>query len=98
MVEVPRIIMLTGTGVAFTAAMVNPKPAANNDFLFQKVFGDGEFIAAGQLVIPPGSRKPTKSAKDNTYVSSNGCAHSANALATGVLSCRRRREFHAAQE
>lgn len=49
--------------------MVNPKPAANNDWSFQKVFGDGDFIAAGQLIIPPHGRKPSKGTKDNTYVS-----------------------------
>jgi hypothetical protein len=48
--------------------MVHPKAAANNDWFFQKVFGDGEFIAAGQLIIPPKGRKPSKGTKDNTYV------------------------------
>lgn len=55
-------------GIAFTARMVKPKAAANNDWFFQKVFGDGEFIAAGQLIIPPKGRKPSKGTKDNTYV------------------------------
>jgi len=54
--------------VAFTAKMVIPRPAANNDFHFQKIFGDGDFIAAGQLVIPPNKQKPTKHTKDNTFV------------------------------
>ena len=49
--------------------MVTPKPAANNEFAFQKIFGDGEFIAAGQLLIPVGGKKPSKGTKDNTYVS-----------------------------
>jgi centromere protein C len=49
--------------------MVTPKAAANNDWFFQKVFGDGDFIAAGQLVIPPKGKKPSKGTKDNTYVS-----------------------------
>jgi hypothetical protein len=57
------------SGVAFTSKMVTPKAAANNDWFFQKVFGDGDFIAAGQLVIPPKGRKPSKGTKDNTYVS-----------------------------
>lgn len=48
--------------------MIKPKPALNNDFYFQKVFGDGEYIAAGQLMIPPGGHKPSKTTKDNTYV------------------------------
>ncbi len=42
--------------------------AADNNFLFQKIFGDGEFIAAGQLIIPVGGKKPNKGTKDNTYV------------------------------
>ncbi|KAI0093782.1 Mif2/CENP-C like-domain-containing protein [Irpex rosettiformis] len=54
--------------VAFTAKMVNPKPAANAQFSFQKIFGDGNFMAAGQLVIPPGGSKPTKGTKDNTFI------------------------------
>jgi centromere protein C len=49
--------------------MVEPQAAANNDWFFQKVFGDGDFIAAGQLIIPPKGRKPSKGTKDNTYVS-----------------------------
>ena len=54
-------------GVAFTANMVQPKPAAQGAFYFQKIFGDGDFLAAGQLIIPPGSTKPTKGTKDNTF-------------------------------
>ncbi|KAH8106929.1 Mif2/CENP-C like-domain-containing protein [Cristinia sonorae] len=54
--------------VAFTAKMLDLKPAANNDFFFQKIFGDGDFIAAGQLVIPPKKQKPTKGTKDNTFI------------------------------
>jgi hypothetical protein len=56
------------SGIAFTAKMVTPRPAANHDWFFQKVFGDGDFIAAGQLIIPPKGRKPSKGTKDNTYV------------------------------
>lgn len=48
--------------------MVNPKPAEKDDFLFQKIFGDGDFIAAGQLLIPPGKKKPVKPSRDNSYV------------------------------
>ena len=49
--------------------MVKPREAANNSWLFDKIFGDDDFIAAGQLIIPPKGRKPSKAAKDNTYVS-----------------------------
>jgi centromere protein C len=55
-------------GVAFTSTMLDPRPTANGDWSFQKVFGDAEFIAAGVLVIPPNARKPSKGTKDNTYV------------------------------
>lgn len=48
--------------------MVEPKMAADLNWSFDKIFGDDEFLAAGQLVIPPKGRKPTKAAKDNTYV------------------------------
>ncbi|CCM06441.1 uncharacterized protein FIBRA_08703 [Fibroporia radiculosa] len=54
--------------IAFTAKDVEPKPAANNEFFFQKIFWDGDFIAAGQLIIPPNKQKPTKGTKDNTFV------------------------------
>jgi centromere protein C len=57
------------TGIAWTAKMVNPQPVANNTWSFDKIFGDADFIASGQLVIPPNSRKPSKATKDNTYVS-----------------------------
>ncbi|KAF5373880.1 hypothetical protein D9758_000637 [Tetrapyrgos nigripes] len=50
------------------AKSVHPQPAANNEWLFQKIFGDDQFIAAGQLVIPVEGKKPSKSTKDNTYI------------------------------
>jgi len=59
--------------------MFNPKLAADGSWYFDKVFSDDEFIAAGQLVIPPSGRKPSKAAKDNTYVST--------ALSTSTLLC-----------
>ncbi|KAJ7029408.1 Mif2/CENP-C like-domain-containing protein [Mycena alexandri] len=54
--------------IAFTAKMFSPVPAANNEWFFQKIFGDGDFIAAGQIVIPPKGRKPSKPSKDNTFI------------------------------
>ncbi|KAI9510269.1 Mif2/CENP-C like-domain-containing protein [Russula earlei] len=54
--------------LAFPGRLVNHRPAANSDFFFTKVFGDGEYIAAGQLRIPPKKNKPSKMTKDNTYV------------------------------
>lgn len=59
--------------IAWTAKMVNPQPVANNTWSFDKIFGDADFIASGQLVIPPGSRKPSKATKDNTYVGLTFC-------------------------
>jgi hypothetical protein len=56
-------------GIAWTAKMVEPKMATDHNWSFDKIFGDDEFIAAGQLIIPPKGRKPSKAAKDNTYVS-----------------------------
>jgi centromere protein C len=50
--------------------MVNPKPVANQKFMFQKMFGDANYMAAGHLVIPPGGVKPSKSTSDNSFVSS----------------------------
>ncbi|KAJ7356873.1 Mif2/CENP-C like-domain-containing protein, partial [Mycena albidolilacea] len=56
--------------VAFTAKMFNPEPAKGPDaaWSFEKIFGDGDFIGAGQLVIPVGKRKPRKDTKDNTFI------------------------------
>ena len=56
-------------GVGFTTRMYQPQMAANNEWKYQRIFADNEFIAAGQMTIPVGGRKPSKSAKDNTYVS-----------------------------
>ena len=56
------------SGIAYTPKMLNPQPAANADWQFEKVFGDGNFMASGELIIPPGCRKPSKPTKDNTYV------------------------------
>ncbi|KAJ7848539.1 Mif2/CENP-C like-domain-containing protein, partial [Mycena leptocephala] len=55
-------------GIAFMAKMFNALPAANNSWFFQKIFNEGHFIAAGQLLIPPKGHKPSKPAKDNTYI------------------------------
>ncbi|KZT19256.1 hypothetical protein NEOLEDRAFT_1142271 [Neolentinus lepideus HHB14362 ss-1] len=54
--------------IVSTFKMLQPKPASNEDFFFQRVFGDGGFMAAGYLTIPPGKAKPSKNTKDNTYV------------------------------
>lgn len=74
--------------------MVKPRQAANNSWLFDKIFGDDDFIAAGQLIIPPKGRKPSKAAKDNTYVSCYLIITAiANSLGSGILCDRRCREL-----
>jgi len=65
-------------GLAFPERLVGHRPAANNDFFFTKVFGDGEYIAAGQLRIPPNKHKPSKMTKDNTYVGARLSSHITN--------------------
>ncbi|KAG8993409.1 hypothetical protein FRB90_000715, partial [Tulasnella sp. 427] len=54
--------------IAQTAAMLNPKQPLNASYAFQKVFSDGEFVAGGILEIPVGGKKPSKPARDNTYL------------------------------
>lgn len=56
-------------GIAFTRAMMDPKPTKNHAYKFQRIFTDGDYLAAGVLVIPPNESKPLKPARDNTYVS-----------------------------
>ncbi|KAG8939162.1 hypothetical protein FRC04_006936 [Tulasnella sp. 424] len=48
--------------------MLNPKQPLNATYTFQKVISDGEFVAGGVLVIPVGGKKPSKPARDNTYL------------------------------
>ena len=55
--------------IAFTARMMKPTMAPNNEWYYQRLFGDGQFMAAGELIIPPMKRKQTKKTKDNTFVS-----------------------------
>lgn len=51
--------------------MVDPKLTEKGHFLYQRIFADEKFVAAGQLVIPGKGEKPKKSSKDNTYVGSD---------------------------
>ncbi|PKI82551.1 mitotic fidelity of chromosome transmission- protein [Malassezia vespertilionis] len=53
--------------IACTSSDMRPRPAFNQQFLYEKVFSLGEFMAAGVLVIPGGGEKPTKPSKDNNY-------------------------------
>ncbi|RXW15687.1 hypothetical protein EST38_g10161 [Candolleomyces aberdarensis] len=54
--------------VAWTAKMVNPQRLDNRSWSFHRIFENDGFIAAGQLVIPPNSLKPSKATKNNTYI------------------------------
>ncbi|KAF7309889.1 CENP-C-C domain-containing protein [Mycena indigotica] len=54
--------------IAFTSKMFAPTSAGNSQWSYQRIFGDGDFIAAGQIVIPPNGRKPSKPSKDNTFI------------------------------
>ncbi|ORY72568.1 Mif2/CENP-C like-domain-containing protein [Leucosporidium creatinivorum] len=54
--------------IAFTAKMVDPRPTYNNKFMFQKIYTELDYLAGGILQIPAGAEKPTKPAKDNSYM------------------------------
>ncbi|KAG8893830.1 hypothetical protein FRB99_001679, partial [Tulasnella sp. 403] len=54
--------------VAKTRAMLDPKTPPGQEYSFEKVFTDAEFIAGGVLNLPKGARKPPKPSKDNTYI------------------------------
>lgn len=62
------LLMTPISGVAFTAAMMSPTSAAGNQFAYQKIYGDDDFIASGVLTLPVHGEKPLKGTKDNTYV------------------------------
>ncbi|KAL4399690.1 mitotic fidelity of chromosome transmission-related protein [Malassezia pachydermatis] len=53
--------------IACTSDGIRPRPAFNQKFSYEKIFGVGDFMAAGVLVIPRGGEKPTKPSKDNNY-------------------------------
>ena len=52
--------------------MVNPRPTVSNDFLYHKIFAESDFMAGGQVILPVGGKKPSKSSNDNSYVSRIG--------------------------
>lgn len=53
--------------IACPADAIRPRPAFNQSFAYEKLFGVGDFMAAGVLVIPVDGDKPTKPSKDNSY-------------------------------
>lgn len=66
-------VLLAGTGIAFTAKMMDPRPTYNHKFMFQKIFTELDYLAGGILQIPAGAEKPSKPAKDNSYVRPRAC-------------------------
>lgn len=56
-------------GIAFPASMIETKPAGKQNYRFQKIFSEGDFLAGGLLEIPVNEKKPLKPARDNSYVS-----------------------------
>ena len=54
--------------IAFTTRMSREVPAKKADYSYQKIFSDGDNVAAGQIQLEPGAEKPNKSSKDNSYV------------------------------
>jgi centromere protein C len=59
--------------IAFTTRMSRETPAKKADYSYQKIFSDGDNIAAGHIQLEPGAEKPNKSSKDNSYVSCSLC-------------------------
>ena len=74
--------------------MIQPQPTYNGKFMFQKIFTELDYLASGILQIPAGTEKPSKPAKDNSYVRSSLPVREAYAtdfrLCTGFLLHRRR--------
>ena len=56
--------------LAFTTHMAREVPAKKADYSYQKIFSEGDNVAAGQIQLEPGAEKPNKSSKDNSYVRS----------------------------
>ena len=80
------------TGLALPSKLIKPQPSASKEFQYQKIFGDGDFIAAGYIILPVGGKKPSKGSKDNAYVGLFFPLHkeqSDNCL-SGILCCRGR--------
>ncbi|SPO20863.1 related to inner kinetochore protein MIF2 [Ustilago trichophora] len=56
------------TSIVRTRSSLQPLVAANQQFRFEKLFNCGGLMATGILQLPPGTRKPTKPSKDNSFV------------------------------
>ncbi|KAJ1036659.1 hypothetical protein NDA10_003985 [Ustilago hordei] len=58
----------TTTSIVRTKASLRPMAAAGQEFKFEKLFNCAGLMATGVLHLPPGTRKPTKPSKDNSFV------------------------------
>ncbi|TPX42198.1 hypothetical protein SeMB42_g05236 [Synchytrium endobioticum] len=56
------------TMVGVNPEALEPLPVKNAKFLFRKLFAEGQFMAAGLLVLPPGADKPQKNAANSSMV------------------------------
>ncbi|GAA6058433.1 hypothetical protein JCM3770_006047 [Rhodotorula araucariae] len=54
--------------IAFTAAMMNPRPTFDGKFSYQKIYQELDYLAGGILTIPPNGEKASKPSKDNSYI------------------------------
>ncbi|BGP45999.1 mitotic fidelity of chromosome transmission-related protein [Rhodotorula kratochvilovae] len=54
--------------IAFTAAMMNPRPTFDGKFSYQKIYQELDYLAGGILTIPPNGEKALKPSKDNSYI------------------------------
>lgn len=77
-------------GLALPSKLIKPQPSASKEFQYQKIFGDGDFIAAGYIILPVGGKKPSKGSKDNAYVSLFSHSVKSNQInyLSGILCCR----------
>lgn len=56
------------TSIVRTKSTLKPVAVMGQEFMFEKLFNCGGLMATGVLHLPPGTRKPTKPSKDNTFV------------------------------
>ncbi|KAI9096414.1 Mif2/CENP-C like-domain-containing protein [Phlyctochytrium arcticum] len=69
---VPVMNIVTGKEetqrIVATPDMLNPRLIQSGDYKFQKTFSEGDFIAAGVIVLPKGSEKPNKNSNSSALV------------------------------
>lgn len=57
------------SGIAMPKSRIEMKSVDGAEFLYQKVFGEDQFIAGGFVYLPVKTQKPGKPSRDNAYVS-----------------------------